>query len=72
VRVLADAGVKASGYPVDHVHRKLQEVFESFGDPHRGIDLIIGTHYDEDHLRGLVPIIADETVDIGEAWLPGR
>ena len=52
VRVLADAGVKASGYPVDHVHGKLQEAFDSFGDPRRRLDLIIGTHYDEDHLVG--------------------
>lgn len=70
VRVLADAGVKASGYPVDHVHGKLQEAFDSFGDPQRRLDLIIGTHYDEDHLVGLVPIIEDPSISIGEAWLP--
>ena len=70
VRVLADAGVKASGYPVDHVHRKLQDAFDSFGDSRRRLDLIIGTHYDEDHLVGLVPIIADESIAIGEAWMP--
>jgi hypothetical protein len=70
VRVLADAGVKAGGYPVDHVHRKLPEAFESFGDPARRIDLMVGTHYDEDHLVGLVPIAADESISIGEAWLP--
>ncbi len=69
-RVLADAGVKASGYPVDHVHAKLQEAFDSFGDAHRRLDLIIGTHYDEDHLVGLVPIVADESIAIGEAWMP--
>ncbi len=70
VRVLADAGVKASGYPVDHVHGKLQDAFDAFGDPSRTLDLIIGTHYDEDHLVGLVPIIADESIAIGEAWMP--
>lgn len=70
VRVLADAGVKAGGYPVDHVHGKLQEAFDSFGDPRRRLDLIIGTHYDEDHLVGLAPIIADESITIGEAWMP--
>ena len=32
VRVLADAGVHASGYPKDHVHRKLPEAFASFGE----------------------------------------
>ena len=70
VRVLADAGVKASGYPVDHVHGKLQDAFDSFGDPRRRLDLIIGTHYDEDHLVGLVPIIEDSSISIGEAWMP--
>ncbi len=70
VRVLADAGVKASGYPVDHVHTKLQDAFDAFGDPRRRLDLIIGTHYDEDHLVGLVPIITDESIAIGEAWMP--
>jgi hypothetical protein len=67
VRVLADAGVKASGYAADHVLRKLNPIF---GDGPRHIDLIIGTHYDEDHLIGLVPIIEDETITIGEAWMP--
>ena len=68
VRVLADAGVKAIGYSVDHVHQK---VLPLFGPPdQRCIDLIIGTHYDEDHLLGLVPIIEDTTIRIGEAWLP--
>jgi hypothetical protein len=67
VKVLADAGVKASGYAADHVLQKLNQIF---GDGPRRIDLIIGTHYDEDHLLGLVPIINDETIAIGEAWLP--
>ncbi len=70
VRVLADAGLKASGYPVDHVHRKLPAAFASFGSDHRRLDLVIATHYDEDHLIGLVPVIADESIEIGEAWLP--
>lgn len=67
VRVLADAGVKASSYAADHVLQKLNQIF---GDGPRRIDLIIGTHYDEDHLVGLVPIIKDETISIGEAWMP--
>ncbi|EEX16895.1 hypothetical protein CSE45_3960 [Citreicella sp. SE45] len=67
VKVLADAGVKASGYATDHVLQKLDQIF---GDGPRHIDLIIGTHYDEDHLRGLVPIIGDRTITIGEAWMP--
>jgi len=70
VRVLADAGVKASDYPVDHVHKKLQKAFEEFGDNSKRLDLIIGTHYDADHLDGLVPIIQDAAIEIGEVWLP--
>jgi hypothetical protein len=66
VRVLADAGVKASGYAATHVRDKVKPILG--GDAH--IDLIIGTHYDEDHLSGLVPIIADPTISIGEAWMP--
>lgn len=66
VRVLADAGVKAGGYSADHVLKKLKPIL---GDrPH--IDLVIGTHYDEDHLNGLVPIIDDPDISIGEAWMP--
>lgn len=67
VRVLADAGVKASGYPSDHVLTKLNSILPA-GE--RRLDLVIGTHYDEDHLNGLVPIIDDDTIDIGEAWMP--
>jgi hypothetical protein len=70
VRVLADAGVKASGYPTDHVHKKLRSAFEQFGDKNQRLDLIIGTHYDADHLDGLVPIIQDAEIEIGEVWLP--
>lgn len=67
VKVLADAGVNASGYAADHVLQKLNQIF---GEGPRLIDLIIGTHYDEDHLLGLVPIIEDKTIMIGEAWMP--
>lgn len=67
VKVLADAGVKASDYAADHVLQKLNKIFS---DGPRRIDLIIGTHYDEDHLLGLVPIINDKTISIGEAWMP--
>ena len=61
IRVLADAGVHASGYPIDHVHKKLVPAINDFSDSKDGarLDLIIGTHYDADHLEGLVPIIND-------------
>lgn len=70
VRVLADAGVTAGGYSKDHVHQKLADAFEAFGKKERHLDLIIGTHYDADHLEGLVPIIQDGSISIGEAWMP--
>jgi hypothetical protein len=68
VRILADAGIKASGYDRAQVHKRLLPILDASGD--RRIDLILGTHYDEDHLNGLVPIIEDESVAIGEAWMP--
>lgn len=66
VTVLADAGVHAARYAQNHVHKKLNNTLP---DPKR-IDLMIGTHYDKDHLYGLIPIIQDTSIDIGEAWLP--
>jgi hypothetical protein len=68
IRVLADAGIKASGYSDDHVLERLLPILRESGDLH--IDLLIGTHYDEDHLNGLVPIIRHEEITIGEAWMP--
>jgi beta-lactamase superfamily II metal-dependent hydrolase len=68
VRILADAGIKASGYDRDHVLRKLLPILDAGGD--RRIHLVIGTHYDEDHLAGLVPVIEHEDITIGEAWMP--
>jgi beta-lactamase superfamily II metal-dependent hydrolase len=68
VRVLADGGIKASGYSRDHVLSKLLPILDDSGGRH--IDLVIGTHYDEDHLNGLVPIIRHEDITIGEAWMP--
>jgi hypothetical protein len=48
------------------VHTELGKVLGE----RRRIDLIIATHYDADHLDGLVPIILDDTIDIGQVWLP--
>jgi glyoxylase-like metal-dependent hydrolase (beta-lactamase superfamily II) len=67
VRVLADGGVRAAGYAVDHVHAKLYATFAKLRADQKRIDLVIGTHCDEDHLRGLVPVINDSKIDIGEA-----
>lgn len=78
VRVLADAGVdKSSGYPIEHVFNKLfdaggtpSSVWSDFNDSKPKLDLIIGTHYDADHLRGLIPIIKKLDLEIDEIWLP--
>jgi hypothetical protein len=70
IRVLADAGILAKGYTRDHVHKKLPSAFKDFGSDSLRIDLMIGTHYDADHLDGLVPIINDTSIIIGEAWMP--
>lgn len=70
IKVLADAGIsKIKGYTQGHVHTKL---LHTLGDSNgaKRLDLIIGTHYDEDHLNGLIPIIEDQTIEIGEVWLP--
>lgn len=79
VRVLADAGVdNASGYGTDHVFSKLFDGcgsatgvwtdFDTTTEPR--LNLIIGTHYDADHLRGLVPIINYHALPIDDIWLP--
>ena len=64
VRILADAGEARH-----QVSKRLPKAMGAFG---RGsvIDLMIGTHYDADHLEGLVDIINDPSISIGEAWLP--
>lgn len=70
VRVLADAGVSASGYSLDHVLKKLPDAIQSFGGETSCLNLMIGTHYDADHLEGLVSVIQDPSIEIGEAWMP--
>lgn len=69
VRVLADAGVQHGRDPKECWPR-VSAALRGFGDNATRIDLMIGTHYDADHLEGLVPIIEDESIEIGEAWLP--
>ena len=63
VTVLADGGIKAKGYPQDHVATKVKSIL-----PSTDIDVLIGTHCDEDHLSGLIDV-ADQ-FSIGEAILP--
>jgi hypothetical protein len=70
VRILADAGM-GHGYAAEGVHDRLPEALSAFDEnAERRIDLIIGTHYDADHLKGLVPIVEDDSIDIGAVWLP--
>ena len=66
VRVLADGG---QGLPFSDITKKLPGALAEFSNERR-IDLLIGTHYDADHLDRLVPIIEDPTTAITEAWLP--
>lgn len=70
VRVLADAGIKRSGsYGLDHVEKKLPGAIAAFSPSRTDeIDLLIGTHYDEDHLAGLPDVVRQ--FNIGEAMLP--
>lgn len=68
VRVLADAGVDRD-YAHDHAKVPIVRAMTDFATSKR-IDLMIGTHYDADHLKGLVPVIEDNSIAIGEAWLP--
>src|ERR1019366_9560053 len=42
----------------------LVDAMESFGDGQRRIDLLVGTHYDADHLDGLIPNINDGSIVI--------
>lgn len=68
IRILADGGV-GRGFSEDHVFTKLKTVFAREGVTEPRIDLMIATHYDEDHLKGLVPIVR-AGIAIGDVWLP--
>ncbi|WNH54178.1 hypothetical protein [Stenotrophomonas oahuensis] len=69
VTVLADGGTSGGSYGADHVLEKLKTVLpiQDESSPPR-IDLLIGTHYDADHLNRLVPVI--DAYEIGDAWMP--
>lgn len=66
VHVLADGGDARAGPGVeDKLHRWLS--------PPSGrakINLVIGTHYDADHLDGITSILKAGRIDIGQLWLP--
>ncbi len=63
VCVLADGGINAASYTRDHVAKKLANIL-----PSKSIDVVIGTHYDQDHLAGLIDVAG--MFNIGEAILP--
>lgn len=71
VTVLADGGDAGAGI------RVANEVAETLGPvggaegPARPLDLVIGTHYDEDHLDGLTELVGrGVTIPVREIWLP--
>lgn len=66
IRILADGGV-GHGISEDTVESRLSTILSDENADR--IDLIVGTHYDEDHLRGLVSVV-EHGWDIGELWLP--
>lgn len=67
VHVLADGGNASAGTGVeDKLFRRLKP--PGFGRPR--IDLVIGTHYDADHLDGITIILKKRRIDIGQLWLP--
>ena len=63
VSVLADGGINAKGYKRDHVANKLKGLL-----PSKHIDVVVGTHYDQDHLAGLIDVA--DMFTIGVAILP--
>jgi beta-lactamase superfamily II metal-dependent hydrolase len=71
VRILADAGVDPrSGYRQNHILGPLKQAMQDFDDSTLRLDLVIGTHYDSDHLDGLIPVFEDISIETTEAWLP--
>jgi hypothetical protein len=66
IRVLADGGRGSR----NDIRQRLNSALSCWGSAERRIDLLIGTHYDADHLDGLVPVIYDSSIAIQEAWLP--
>jgi hypothetical protein len=60
-----------TGHNPGTVRGRLPTALDSFlQDAPRRLDLIVGTHYDGDHLKGLLPIVQDESIEIGDVWLP--
>lgn len=69
VRVLADGGA-GPGCRSNRVCHALPSALKDFADGVDRIDLLVGTHYDKDHLSGLVPVVESGLFELVEAWLP--
>jgi hypothetical protein len=65
VRILADGRLNSA-----IEKKRLPDALTDFSMSSKRIDLMVGTHYDRDHLDGLVPIVKEQCIEIGEAWLP--
>ena len=70
VRVLADGGVGRGKNRNTVRDELLSDPLLCGGEKNLRLDLIVGTHYDADHLEGLVPVIMEDCFEIGEVWLP--
>lgn len=68
ISVLADGGDARAGPDVEAFLAKNLPITRYQGKPR--LDLLIGTHYDADHLDGLTTILTQGRVEIGELWLP--
>ena len=70
INILADAGVHGGGFAHDYILQKLRGALNTREDDPIRLNLLIGTHYDSDHLNRMVAIIESEQVSIDEAWMP--
>lgn len=63
--ILIDGGTGRQSY------RQLKEEFKRLKDSNQNIDLLIVTHCDDDHIKGIIDIFQDSSVDksiIKEVW----
>lgn len=61
--ILVDGGYKSD---------RVAPVLRSLPTPIERLDVVVCTHGDRDHAGGLVDLLGDRDIDIGELWLPGR
>ncbi|MAN44606.1 MAG: hypothetical protein GYB49_05840 [Alphaproteobacteria bacterium] len=70
INILADAGVHGGSFAHDYILQKLRSALNAGEDDPIRLNLLIGTHYDADHLNRMVAIIESDQVSIDEAWMP--